>query len=77
MGSQTLSALISGRITVRVDLRTPDGLAHVAAGRLVDGDRTGNTLRIVDECTGRLRTVRLTSGHVVAYRPHNAARSAA
>lgn len=67
MTATTLTHLLTGRIDVRVDERTPAGLVPVAAGRLVGGDATGNTLEIL---TSRgLRTVRLSPAHLVAYTP--------
>lgn len=68
MTATTLTHLLTGRINVRVDERNPaGGLDPVAAGRLVGGDATGNTLQIL---TGQgLRTVRLSPAHLVAYTP--------
>lgn len=77
MGAAVLAGMITGRITVRIGMRTAAGIEPVAAGVLTGGDATGNTLQIVDETTGRLRTVRLTRGHVVAYTPDTAPRRAA
>lgn len=68
MGAAVLAGMITGRITVRIGLRTARGIEPVAAGVLAGGDATGNTLQIVDEITRQLRTVTLTSAHVIAYR---------
>lgn len=68
----TLTDLLAGVIRVRVDRRTVHGLEPVAAGRLVDGDRRGNQIRLVDEVTHQLIEVSLTSSHVVAYTPRSA-----
>lgn len=73
MSTATLNRLLEGQIGVRIDRRTATGLERVAAGRLVDGDRTGNRIRLVDEITGRLVAVALTSAHTVAYTPGRAA----
>lgn len=72
MSSTTLAGLLAGAIRVRIDRRTAAGLERVAAGRLVDGDRTGNRVRLVDEITGGLVAVALTSAHTVAYTPGRA-----
>lgn len=78
MSLETLTGLLAGAINVRIDRRVEGGFARVAAGRLVDGDRTGHRIRLVDEITGRLVEVGLTSEHVVAYTPTaTAVRSAA
>lgn len=68
----TLNGLLAGHISVRIDRRTTTGLERVAAGRLVDGDRTGHTVRLVDEITDRIVEVALTSAHTVAYTPRSA-----
>lgn len=68
----TLHHLLAGEIGVRIDLRTETGFDRVAAGRLVDGDRRGNQIRLVDEVTHQLIEVALTSAHVVAYTPRSA-----
>lgn len=68
MGAAVLAGMITGRITVQIGLRTPRGIEHVAAGVLAGGDATGNRLQLVDEITRQLRTVALTSAHVIAYR---------
>lgn len=74
MRSSTLTNVLAGRIDVRIDRRTPDGgLSHVAAGRLVGGDRAGNSLDIRTG-HGAVRTVRLSGAHVVAYTPIKEAR---
>lgn len=72
MSTSTLTALLSGHLPVRIDLRTSGGLERVASGRLVDRDRTGNRIRLLDEVTGRFTTVALTSAHTVAYTPGRA-----
>lgn len=72
MGAAVLAGLVTGRITVRIGMRTTAGIEHVAAGVLTGGDATGNTLQIVDEVTRQLRTVRLTRAHVIAYTPDTA-----
>lgn len=69
MSLSTLHHLLAGEIGVRIDRRVETGFDRVAAGRLVDGDRRGNRVRLVDEITGRLVEVGLTSSHVVAYTP--------
>ncbi|MFJ6022945.1 hypothetical protein ACIQFP_26675 [Nocardiopsis alba] len=69
MSLATLTDLLAGAIRVRVDRRTVHGLEPVTAGRLVDGDRRGNRVRLVDEVTHQLIEVSLTSSHVVAYTP--------
>ena len=73
VSTTTLTDVMAGTIGVRIDLRTDAGLERVAAGRLADGDRTGNRVRLVDEITGRLIAVTLTSAHMIAYTPGRAA----
>lgn len=65
----TLNDLLNGHVLVRIDRRTANGLEPVAAGRLAMRARTGHTLQLEDDLTGRAVTVTLTSAHVVAYTP--------
>lgn len=72
MSLETLTDLLNGHVLVRIDRRTANGLEPVAAGRLAMRDRTGHTLQLEDDLTGRAVTVTLTSSHVVAYTPRSA-----